>query len=200
DALKLADDTIVVFTSDNGGLHVPEGGFAPPTHNTPYRAGKGFLYEGGTRIPLIVRWPGRVAAGEGIDTPGIHSDWVPTFAEVAGLSAPAGPLDGVSLAGLLSGRKLAARALSWHFPHYTNQGSRPAGAVREGDWKLVEHYEDGQLELFDLAKDPGERNDLAKKEPKKVAELRAKLAAWRKAVGAQENARNPGFDEALHRK
>jgi arylsulfatase A-like enzyme len=200
DALKLTDSTIVVFTSDNGGLHVLEGGFAPATHNSPYRAGKGFLYEGGTRIPLIVRWPGRVAAGGVIDTPVLNTDWVPTFAEIADLKELKEPIDGVSIAGLLKGSKPAPRTLYWHFPHYTNQGSRPAGAVREGDWKLVEHYEDGRLELFDLAKDRGERHDLARKEPKKAAELKAKLAAWRKAVGAQENTSNPNFDVALHRK
>jgi arylsulfatase A-like enzyme len=199
DELKLADDTIVVFTSDNGGLHVLELGVPPATHNSPYRAGKGFLYEGGTRIPLIVRWPGKVAAGRVIDTPVINTDWVPTFLDIAGLKTPDG-LDGVSLAGFLRGEKLAARTLYWHFPHYTNQGSRPAGAVREGDWKLIEYYEDGKLELFDLAKAVGERHDLSAKEAKLAAALKAKLATWRRAVGAQENAANPDFDAALHKK
>jgi arylsulfatase A len=109
--------------------------------------------------------------------------------------------DGVNLAGLiLHGEPLAPRALYWHLPHYCNQGSRPAGAVREADWKLIEHYEDGRLELFKLADDPGEATDLAAKEPGRVAELRGKLEAWRRAAGAQSNAANPGFNGATWRK
>ena len=110
------------------------------------------------------------------------------------------PLDGVSLVPLLAGGKLPARSLFWHFPHYTNQGGRPGGVVRDGDWKLIEHYEDGRVELFDLAADPGETRDLAPVEPKRAAELNARLAAWRKEVGAQEMRPNPDFDAALHRK
>ncbi len=199
DDLKLAENTIVVFTSDNGGLHVPEMQNTPATHNTPYRAGKGFLYEGGIRIPLIVRWPGQVAAGKVVDTPVITTDWLPTFLELCGGKVPAG-LDGVSLAGLLQGKELAPRALYWHIPHYTNQGSRPSGAVRAGNWKLIEHYEDGKQELFDLASDPGEAHDLAAKSPEKVKELHTQLVAWKKAVKAQDNVPNPAFDPALHQK
>jgi arylsulfatase A-like enzyme len=199
DELKLTDRTLVIFTSDNGGLHVPEGNNTPATHNTPFRAGKGFLYEGGVRVPLIVRWPGQVPAGRVVGTPVVSMDWVPTLLEMAGGKAPAS-LDGVSLAGLLRGKELAARPLFWHSPHYTNQGSRPAGAIREGDWKLIEHYEDGRLELFNLAKDPSETEDLSAREPERVREMRGKLAAWRKAIGAQENTPNPHFDPALHKK
>ena len=199
DELKLTANTIVVFTSDNGGLHVLETPNTPATHNTPYRAGKGFLYEGGLRVPLIVRWPDRVPAGRTTDTPVISTDWTPTLLELCGLKAPAG-LDGVSLAGLLKGGGLPARPLFWHLPHYTNQGGRPGGAVREGDWKLIEHYEDGRVELFNLARDAGETRDLSGEEPKRAAEMKAKLAAWRKAVSAQANTPNPQFDAALHRK
>lgn len=198
DDLQLADHTIVVFTSDNGGLHVPELADDPPTHNTPYRAGKGFLYEGGIRVPLIVRWPGVIAPGKVVDTPVISTDWTPTFLEAAGVK-PASELDGVSLAGLLQGRALPSRPLYWHVPHYTNQGSRPAGAIREGDWKLIEHYEDGRIELFNLATDQGESSDRAVAEPKLATDLQARLVVWRKAVGAQDNTPNSRFDKALHK-
>ncbi|MBL8799841.1 MAG: sulfatase [Planctomycetia bacterium] len=199
DELKLTDRTLVVFTSDNGGLHVPEGPHAKITHNTPYRAGKGYLYEGGVRIPAIVRWPGRIPAGQQHATPVISADWLPTLVDFAGAKAPAG-LDGVSLAGLLTGKQpLAERPLYWHFPHYTNQGSRPAGAVRQGDWKLIEHYDDGKVELFNLTKDGGETTDLAAQEADRVKQLRERLAQWRKEVGAQTNEPNPKFEAALFR-
>ena len=199
DTLGLATNTLVIFTSDNGGLHVPEGPHPAITHNTPFRAGKGFLYEGGLRVPLIVRWPGRVPAGRVVDAPVVNTDWLPTLLELAGQPVPAG-LDGVSLAALLLGRGPAPRRpLFWHFPHYTNQGGRPGGAVREGDWKLIEHYEDGRVELFNLAQDLGETHNLAAREPARVNELRSRLAAWRDAIGAQTNTPNPDFDPAQHR-
>jgi arylsulfatase A-like enzyme len=200
DELKLADKTIVVFTSDNGGLHVPEGPHDRVTHNTPYRAGKGYLYEGGIRVPQIVRWPGRVPAGREVDTPVISTDWLPTLLDLTGGTVPAG-LDGVSLAGLLTGRgKPEERPLFWHMPHYTNQGGRPSGAVRVNGWKLIEQYEDGSAELYDLAADPGERTNLAEREPKRVRALRGLLAAWRAEVGAQSNTPNPRFDASLYRR
>jgi arylsulfatase A len=197
--LKLTANTIVIFTSDNGGLHVLESPNTPATHNTPYRAGKGFLYEGGLRVPAIMRWPGQVPAGRTMDTPIISTDWVPTLLELCGVKPPV-PLDGGSLAGLLRGGELAARPLLWHFPHYTNQGGRPGGAIRDGDWKLIEYYEDGRAELFNLARDVGETRDLAAEEPKRVAALKDQLAAWRKAIGAQENTPNPNFNAALHQR
>lgn len=198
DQLDLAGNTIVVFTSDNGGLHVPELNHQRITHNTPYRAGKGFLYEGGLRVPLIVRWPGRVKPGRTVGTPVITTDWLPTLLELAGGKAPAG-LDGVSLAGLLTGQggPPADRPLFWHMPHYTNQGGRPGGAVRQGWWKLIVHY-GGTTELFDLAADPAETTPVPR--PQLMGKLGELLADWRKAVGAQENAINPDFDPALHRK
>jgi arylsulfatase A-like enzyme len=201
DALGLAEKTIVIFAGDNGGLHVLESPGTPATHNTPFRAGKGYLYEGGLREPLIIRWPARVPPSTTHSIPVVLTDLVPTLLEAAGLvpAKTTGPLDGVSIMNLLSGGEFAPRPLFWHFPNYTNQGGRPAGAVREGDWKLVEQYEDGSVELYDLAKDPGETNDLAKREPARAAELQAKLAAWRKSVGAQECASNPEFDAARHR-
>jgi arylsulfatase A-like enzyme len=200
DALGLSERTIVIFTSDNGGLHVLEGEHTPATHNAPFRAGKGYLYEGGLRVPLIVRWPGRIRGGAVIDVPIINTDWTPTILELTGLP-PVRGLDGASFAPLLlKGEAPAPRAFFWHFPHYTNQGGRPGGAVRRGDWKLIEHYEDGRCELFDLSKDPGEALDLAAKEPARVAALRGELEAWRRGVGAPRNAANPDFDGARWRR
>jgi arylsulfatase A len=194
----LRERTIVVFTSDNGGLHVPEGPHARVTHNTPFRAGKGYMYEGGLRVPLIVQGPGILKKAV-VDTPFLNTDWTPTLLELAVAPAPRG-LDGVSQAAVLTGKQSARRdrTLYWHLPHYTNQGSRPAGAVREGQWKLVEHYDDGQVELFDLNADTGEARDLSPTQAAKVTALRAKLRAWRKSVGAQEHTANPAFDERLY--
>jgi len=199
DSLGLAANTIVVFTSDNGGLHVPEGSHARITHNTPFRAGKGFLYEGGLRVPLIVRWPDGVPGGRTIRTPVVNTGWLPTLLELAGQPVPAG-LDGGSFARVLGGGEAQQTGrFFWHFPHYTNQGSRPAGAVRDGPWKLVEHYEDGRAELFDLDADPAETRDLSAQQPERVVQMRQALADWRKAVGAQANSPNPGFQAELHR-
>jgi len=199
DALKLTDNTIVVFTSDNGGLHVPEGGHPKITHNSPYRAGKGFVYEGGMRIPLIVRWPGQVPPGKVLDAPVINTDWLPTLLELAGQPVPSG-LDGASLAAVLTGRGPAPRrSLFWHFPHYTNQGSRPSGAMRDENWMLVEFYDDAVAELYDLSNDIPEIRDLASSQAERVSKMRASLAAWRNSVGAQTNRPNPDFDPAKYR-
>jgi arylsulfatase A len=199
EALGLAENTIVVFSSDNGGLHVPEGPHARITHNTPFRAGKGFLYEGGLRIPLVVRWPGRVPAGRVVDSPVTNTDWVPTLLELTGQPAPA-DLDGTSFAALLQGHpEPRVRTFFWHFPHYNNQGGRPGGAVREGDWKLIESYDDDRAELYNLARDVGEKSDLASREAERVARMRAALAAWRDSVRAQVNTPNPDFNPDLYR-
>jgi arylsulfatase A len=199
DALKLADKTIVIFTSDNGGLHVPEGPHPKVTHNTPYRAGKGFVYEGGLRIPLIVRWPGHVSAGTVVDDPVINTDWVPTLLDLAGQPLPSG-LDGLSLAARITGRGAAPkRPLYWHFPHYTNQGSRPSGAMRDNNWMLVEYYDADATELYDLGNDIGETHNVAAQNTERLAQMRASLAAWRQAVKAQTNAPNPNFDPVRYR-
>jgi arylsulfatase A-like enzyme len=199
DELKLADNTIVVFTSDNGGLHVLEGPNTPATHNTPYRAGKGFLYEGGLRVPLIVRWPGKVAAGKVEDTPMINGDWVPTFLEICGLKIPEG-LGGESIVKLLRGEEMPERVFCWHFPHYTNQGGRPGGAIRVYNTKLIENYEDGRLEFYYLKDDVGETKDFSKQEPGRTEETKNLLIAWRQRTGAQMNTPNPNFDPAWHKK
>jgi arylsulfatase A-like enzyme len=191
DELKLAERTIVVFTSDNGGLSVKEGPHTPATSNAPLRAGKGYLYEGGLRVPWIVAGPGIPARVS--DVPVSSVDLFPTLLEAAGLKVPSG-LDGVSLLPHLKGGAGPERdALFWHYPHYSNQGGRPGGAVRAGTWKLIEHYEDGRLEIFDLAKDPGEADDRAAAEPARAAELRRRLEAWRQSVGAKMPTPNPDY-------
>jgi arylsulfatase A len=202
DELGLTERTLFIFTSDNGGLHVLESPGTPATFNSPFRAGKGYLYEGGLREPLLIRWPGVVAAGSVCDTPVVLTDLMPTILSAAGIDASTtvGPLDGVSLAPLLAGQALPPRRLCWHFPNYTNQGGRPAGAIRAGDWKLIEQFEDGSAELFDLANDPGETNNLAPTHPERVDELRRQLQAWRQRTGAQMPTANPEFNEALHRR
>lgn len=201
DELKLRENTIVVFTSDNGGLHVPEGPHAKITHNTPYRAGKGFLYEGGIRIPLIVRWPGKIEPRT-VNVPVITTDWLPTLLEVTGGTAPKG-LDGVSLADLLTKKtEPKARVLYWHLPHYCNQGSRPSGAIRVLDWKFIKHYEDGSLELYNLADDPGEQHNLAGTVRRRdfAAGLKDQFDGWLDKVGAQHNIGNSNSDDKLHAK
>ena len=198
DSAELRDRTIVVFTSDNGGLHVPEGPHPRVTHNTPFRAGKGYLFEGGLRVPLIVRGPG-LASRRVADAPFVNVDWLPTLLELTGTAVPK-DIDGVSQATLLRTGKGSGspRTFYWHLPHYTNQGSRPAGAVRDGDWKLVEHYDDDQVQLFNLANDIGESRNLASAEPARTGALREKLRAWRKSVDAQENRPNPAVNESMY--
>jgi hypothetical protein len=201
DDLGLADNTIVIFTSDNGGLHSPEPDGVPATHNTPYRAGKGFLYEGGLREPLIIRWPGVIRPGSTVDTPVVLSDLVPTLLEAAGIDVAktVGPLDGTSILGLLEGGSLPERPLFWHFPNYTNQGGRPAGAMRQGNWKLIEQFEDGALEFYDLSSDIGEARNVAAEHGERASAMQRELAAWRTRVGAQMGRPNPDFDQALHK-
>jgi arylsulfatase A-like enzyme len=202
ETLGLDDRTIFVFTSDNGGLHVLESPGTPATHNGPYRAGKGYLYEGGLREPLLIRWPGVVPPGSTCDTPIVLTDLVPTLLEAAGMEADkvVGPLDGVNITSLLHGKSMPARPLYWHFPNYTNQGGRPAGAIRDGDWKLIEQFEDGSVELFNLAHDVGETNNLAAQEPNRLHDLQSKLQSWRVRVGARMPTPNPEFDSELHRR
>lgn len=191
--LELEKNTIVIFTSDNGGLSVEEGPNTPATSNAPLRAGKGWLYEGGIRVPLIVRWPGHVPEGSTCSTPVCGVDLFTTLLDVCNLGVSA-PSDGVDLRPLLEEHGTIHRdALYWHIPHYTNQGGKPGGAVREGDYKLIEYYENGRRELYNLASDPRETHNLAEQMPDRVSALAAKLAAWRKSVGAQMNSPNPDY-------
>ena len=189
----LTERTIVVFMSDNGGLSTSEG---HPTSNLPLRGGKGWPYEGGVRVAWIVSAPGVTKPGTTCDTPVISTDHYPTLLQLAGLPAlPAQHLDGVSFVPSLKGERAArGQPLFWHYPHYGNQGGAPHGAIRDGDWKLIEWFEDGALELYDLPRDIAEKTNLAAQHPEKVAALRAKLVAWRKEVGAVMPTPNPNYD------
>ena len=192
DRLGLTDRTLVIFLSDNGGLSTAEG---LPTSNQPLRGGKGWLYEGGIRVPCIIRVPGITGAGSRCDRPVISNDLYPTLLELAGLSLnPHQHSDGTSLAPLLSGGGVKRGPLFWHYPHYGNQGGAPSGAVRDGDWKLIEWFEDGSLELFNLREDLAEKKNLAPGNSARVKELHEKLAAWRVSVGAIMPSPNPDFD------
>ncbi len=179
---EVTQNTIVMFMSDNGGLSTSEGS---PTSNLPLLAGKGWLYEGGIREPMLIKAPGVTKAGALCNTPVISTDFYPTILELAGLPLkPKQHLDGVGLLPLLKGAALPQRPLFWHYPHYSNQGGGPCGAVRLGDMKLIEWYEDDRVELYNLKNDLGENNDLAAKMPDKAAALRTMLHDWRKTVNA----------------
>ncbi len=205
--LGLAKNTLVIFSSDNGGV----GGYerwgingGSITDNAPLHGGKGMLYEGGVRVPYIFRWPGVIPAGETCDEPINSVDLYPTLLEVTGASSPPQQLDGQSyLSVLKSGGKesLDREAIYWHFPGYLGAGgdtwrTTPAGAIRAGDWKLHEFFEDGRVELYNLRDDIGETKNLVAENPEKAAELKAKLVAWRNDIGAPMPTKNTPADSA----
>ncbi len=200
DELKLAEKTMVIFSSDNGGVggYVREGlkKAGDITDNAPLRGGKGMLYEGGIRVPWIFRWPGRIAPGAVSAAPIVSVDLYPTLLEIAGAAPePGAVLDGHSFLDVLGGGAAARGPLFWHFPGYLGAGqgtwrTTPAGAIREGDWKLQEFFEDGRRELYNLKDDPGERRDLTAAQKDKAAELHARLVAWRASVNAPMPAKN----------
>ncbi len=190
DASGVADHTIVIFTSDNGGLSTSEGS---PTSNLPLRAGKGWVFEGGIREPWIIRYPGVTQAGALSDEMICSIDLFPTVAAAAGVPVTH-EIDGIDILPALKGGSLKRDALYWHYPHYSNQGGIPGGAVREGDFKLVERYEDGGVHLYNLKDDPGEQHDLAAQHPERVAAMRARLHTWYKSLDAkflQKKAKGP---------
>ncbi|MBN1342892.1 MAG: sulfatase [Phycisphaerae bacterium] len=196
DELKLSSNTLVIFSSDNGGV----GGYEREgihggsiTDNAPLKGGKGMLYEGGIRVPYVFLWPGRIARGAVCEEPINSVDLYPTLLELAGAEPPRSyPLDGTSYASLLThgGKGGKGRGpLFWHFPGYLGSGGNtwrttPVGVIRSGDWKLMEFFEDGRLELYDLREDIGEKKDLAAAQPQRVKELHARLLAWRKDLRA----------------
>jgi arylsulfatase A-like enzyme len=182
--LGIADNTAVILMSDNGGLSTSEGS---PTSNLPLRGGKGWLYEGGIREPFLIRWPGVTKPGTKSDVPVISTDFYPTILDMAGLPLKKDQhLDGVSLVPLLKGATSIGRdALFWHYPHYSNQGGFPGGAIRMGDWKLIERFEDGRVHLYDLQNDVGERQDLVDQYPQRVEQMRSRLHEWYKKVDAK---------------
>jgi arylsulfatase A-like enzyme len=194
DKAGVADRTMIVFFSDNGGLRYEGRAAQPVTNNSPFRAGKGHLYEGGIREPLIVRYPGVIQPGKVIGTPVSSIDFHPTFCRMAGVSI--GDVDGVSLLPLLRGGSLKPRPLFWHYPHYSNQGGEPGSAIREEAWKLIEFHQDGRQELYNLADDPSETRNLIAKEPARARRLASKLSTWRQTSGAISPRRNPDADPA----
>jgi arylsulfatase A len=211
DELGLTENTILIFVSDNGGMAAAN--FGKPTRNIdpskldkafstsnlPLRGAKGWLYEGGIRVPMIVKWAGLKKPGSTCDVPVISTDIYPSVLEMLGLPLlPKQHVDGTSIVPLLKGKdKLDERALYWHFPHYSNHGLQsPGGAVRYGNYKLIEYYENNTVQLFDLSKDLEEKHDISKEQPEKVRELTAMLHQWRKDVNAKMMSPNPDYDPA----
>lgn len=215
--LKLDENTIIIFFSDNGGMsaanfHNPARKIkecdldkAFSTSNLPLRGGKGWLYEGGIREPLIIKWPRQQVKGSVCETPVISTDFLPTLLDMAGLSVPKQYKgDGLSIAPVLLGQKnkvsqLEKRALYWHFPQYSNHGAQsPGGAIRYGNYKLIEYFENFRVELFDLQADPGEQHDLSATAPGIVKDLTKKLHEWRKSLHANMPAPNKDYNPSLN--
>lgn len=188
-ATGLDRDTLVVFTSDHGAMGASD-------RRKPLRGAKADLYEAGVRVPLLLRWPGPIAAGQVRETPVSGTDLFPTLLTACGVGAPTEG-DGLSLWPLIQdpAHALPREAMYWHYPHYHHLGPGPCGAVRFGDYKLIEWFgRPSRLELFNLAKDPGETCNLAAEEPARRDELARRLQAWRHEIGAQEMSANPDFD------
>lgn len=191
--LRIEKNTIVVFTSDNGGLSTTRNA---PTTNYPLRYGKGWTYEGGTRVPLIIKWPGNITAGTVCHFPVVNTDLYPTFLQMAGLPLmPEQHADGVSLVPLLKGEKTIDQpCIFWHYPHYHGGGEAPSSAMREGDWKLIQYYEDNHIELYNLRMDIEERRDLAHIFPQRAARMSELLNNWKRQAHAKIPALNPYYN------
>ncbi|HEU5290984.1 MAG TPA: sulfatase-like hydrolase/transferase, partial [Cyclobacteriaceae bacterium] len=206
--LGIEDNTIIIFASDNGGMSA--GNFGRPSKfldprtpdkhmassNLPLRGAKGWLYEGGVRVPVIIKWAGDKTPGSECSTPIVSTDFYPTILEMLGLNQlPEQHKDGKSFVPLLKGNNTINRdAIFWHFPHYSNHGMQsPGGAVRYKNFKLIEYFENSSVQLFDLDKDLGELNDISKENPEKVKELRTMLQEWRKSVNAKMMPPNPDY-------
>jgi len=193
DELGLTKNTVIVFTSDNGGLSTLQNNRVGPGCTLPLRGGKGWMYEGGIRVPLIVKWPGVTKPGTTCAEPVVSTDFYPTLLDMAGLpKKPKQHIDGVSIAPLLKGGDALKRdAIYWHYPHYHGSGNRPTGGLRKGNYKLVRWYEGGEDELFDLSKDLSESKNLAAKLPEVAKGLSADMDSWLKGVGAKMAQPNP---------
>ena len=187
DELGLTEKTVIIFTSDNGGLSTLQGKRLGPGCTLPLRGGKGWMYEGGIRVPLIVKWPGVTEAGSTSPVPVVSTDFYPTVLDMAGLPLrPEQHLDGKSLAGLLKGEGgLAREAIFWHYPHYHGSGNRPTAGMRKGEFKLVRWYENGEDELFNLKDDLGEAKDLAGDDSQRLRQMAAELDFWLEQTGAR---------------
>ena len=197
--LKLEKNTVVIFTSDNGGMSTRDTPSVIPTSNAPLRMGKGYLYEGGIRVPLIVRWTGKIKPGGKCNIPVTGTDFYPTILELAGLELLSEQhKDGISLKPLLlKGEKPEREAIYWHYPHYSGGlGGRPSAAIRKGDYKLIEFFEDRHVELYNLSEDIGETIDLSSEFPEVTEELKARLHTWYKEVNALMPYQNPYYTGA----
>jgi len=182
-SMHLDENTIIIFTSDNGGLSTAEGS---NTVNGPFRAGKGWLYEGGIRVPFILYWKGKIISGATHDFPITIADIYPTLASVINTQYKKDRMiDGENILPMMQ-QSNKKRTFFWHYPHYSNQGGKPAAAIRSGDYKLIYHYEDQHVELFDLAKDVAEKNNIANSNQQKVVQLKIELMNWLKKSGAVE--------------
>ncbi len=200
DELGVRDNTLVIFSSDNGGVGGYESvglvGKNGVTNNAPLKGGKGTLYEGGVRVPYIFNWPGKIEAGTLNERPINSVDLYPTLLELASAEKPQQPLDGVSYLKSLLGQDAATRGpLFWHFPGYLGANNdqwrtTPCGSIRDGDWKLIEYFEDGRLELYNLANDIGETKNLAEAEPERAKKMHGAMVAWRESVGAKMPTKN----------
>ncbi len=195
----IADNTVVIFTSDNGGLTQRYGKHDGFTENIPLRRGKGSAYEGGVRVPTIIKWPNVTTPGTVCDEPVVTIDYYPTILEITGADGDSthnASIDGVSLVPILKdhNQSLGRDAVFWHYPHYHAGGDGPYSAVRSGRWRLVEFHEDKHVELYNLDDDLGEKNDLAEKLPVKANQLRQALHDWRKSIDAQMPTDNPDYD------
>lgn len=188
EAQGIAGDTLVVFASDNGGTN-------EATTNAPLRESKSWVYEGGIRVPFILRWPGRIAAGTTCTEPVYGADIYPTILAAAGAPLPSEPIDGVDLAPLWNGGTLGERTLTWYYPHYS-ASKQPGSALRRGDEKYVVFYDPPREELYDLAADPGETRNLAGERPERLAALRDALQGYLTGVNARPHRPNPAFREA----
>ena len=186
------ENTVVIFTSDNGGLATAEGS---PTCNAPLSDGKGWMYEGGTREPLIIKWPELIQPGSQCNVPVTSPDFYPTMLEMAGLELiPEQHCDGVSFLPVLKGAdSLDREAIFWHYPHYGNQGGTPGCSVRAGDYKLIEFFEDGKIELYNLREDVSEEHNLVNDEPQMAKDLKAMLDDWKEEINAIIPESNPDY-------
>ncbi|MHC4122751.1 MAG: sulfatase [Planctomycetota bacterium] len=199
--LGLNENTVIIFMSDNGGLATAnKNKHKAFTANAPLREGKGWLYEGGIREPMIIKWPNVIKPGSICETPVISTDFYPTMLEMADLPLkPNQHIDGISLVPLLKGtKKFRRKRLYWHYPHFHIYGNVPSSAIRDGDYKLIEYFEyfgESRIELYNLKNDIGEKEDLSKKEPKKAIKLKKRLHNWRKSVVAKMPTRE-GLEQA----
>jgi arylsulfatase A-like enzyme len=189
------ENTVVMFTSDNGGLSVEEvpafAAHTPPTDNGPLRAGKGYVYEGGIRVPLLLHWP-KYISQQTLDVPVVGSDFFATISALINRYDTTAEAN-VIVPGLRGAEPEAERTLVWHVPHYSPQGGKPASAIRQGNYKLIYFYEDQRSELYNLAEDPSEERDLSREQPERTARMLEALNAWKKKHNAQEPIPNPNY-------